>query len=53
MAQERKIPKRIQIIVTLEEHLEIKKRALFKNTTITKWIKIAIGDKIKEEESYE
>jgi len=44
-----------RIVIEIHQELlfNIKKRALFKNITMRKWVILAILDKIKEEMKYE
>ena len=45
--------KQIVIVVTYEDHKEIKRRATNRGVTIRKWVLDAIADKIKKEKQYE
>lgn len=45
--------KRLSIDIPLELHKEIKKRALFVNITLRKWVIRAIIEKMKQEDKYQ
>lgn len=53
MEKIRKSPKRIIFNLTDDQHKDIKIRAAFMNISITKWVKMAISERIKEEKKYE
>lgn len=41
--------KRLVVILDIEMHIEIKKRAAVQNVSIRKWLEQAINEKIKQE----
>ncbi len=49
----RKTPRRLVINIDEDLHYEIKKRALFRNVTMSNWVLVAIQERIDEERKRE